>query len=177
MYPGAPQDLVGKQVADAGDPVLVHEPGLDRCRGACRERGPELGRRDQLGVGPQLLDGRVEPDAAKAPRVDEQEAAAILEGQAEASPAVIARLAAAFPVVAAVDLGPARVGDHDLARHAQVNAERHLPRSWVGPAPHALSPSHRGDELAANQRMPDFPRRVRAALIGVGVVDVSDAPP
>src|SRR5437764_597718 len=48
VYPGAPQDLVGQQVADARDPVLIHDPRLDR-RGAARQRGPELGWRDQLG--------------------------------------------------------------------------------------------------------------------------------
>jgi len=50
--------------------------------------------------------------------------------------------------------------------------------SWVfGLAPHALSPPHRGDELAAQQRMADLSWHMRAAYEGVGVVDVSDVPP
>src|SRR6185437_16745798 len=109
----------------------------------------------------ELLDRRVEPDAAQAARVDQDEAAAVLEVHGEAGPAVIARLAAAFPVVAAVDLGPVRVGDHDFARHAEVDAERDLIRERAGLAPHALPPPPRGDELAAQQRMADFPRRMR----------------
>jgi len=39
MDPGAPQDLVGQQVADAGDPLLVHDAGLDRRAAAGRQRG------------------------------------------------------------------------------------------------------------------------------------------
>jgi hypothetical protein len=38
METGAPQDLVGKQVADAGDPPLVHDPGLDWDRTVGGER-------------------------------------------------------------------------------------------------------------------------------------------
>ena len=124
IYPGPPEDFVGQQVADAGDPVLVHDPRLDRFRAASRKHRPELRGRDELGVGPQFPDGRVEPDPAQAPRVDEQEAAAVFEGHGEAGPAVVTGAAAALPVVAAVDLAPVRVGDHDLARHAEMNAER-----------------------------------------------------
>src|SRR6202000_3509059 len=95
----------------------------------------------------------------------------------KASPAVIAGLAAAFPVVASVDLGPGGVGDHDLARHAEVNAEREIRRVGADLATHALSLSHRGDELGAEQRVADLPWHMRTAHVGVGVVDVSDAPP
>ena len=99
------------------------QPGLDR-RGA-----PPRAARNWAGViswasGPARLDRRVQPDAAQAPRVDQHEPAAVGEGQGEPGPAVVARAAAALPVVAAVDLGPVGVGDHDLARHPEVNAER-----------------------------------------------------
>jgi hypothetical protein len=61
---GTPEDFVGEQVADAGDPLLVHDPYLDRRCATCRQCGPELRRRDQQGIGSQLFDGRVQPDAA-----------------------------------------------------------------------------------------------------------------
>jgi hypothetical protein len=73
VNPGAPQDLVGEQVADAGDPPLVHDPCLDRRRGARRQCGLELQRRDDLRIGSRSLDRRVEDDAAWAPWVDEHE--------------------------------------------------------------------------------------------------------
>jgi hypothetical protein len=37
--------------------------------------------------------------------------------------------------------------------------------------------AHRGNELAAKQRMADFPWHMWTAYEGVGVVDVNDAPP
>jgi hypothetical protein len=47
----------------------------------------------------------------------------------------------------------------------------------VGLAPHALPAPHGGDELAPEQRMANFPGHMRAAYVGVGVVNVNDAPP
>ncbi len=127
--------------------------------------------------GPSRSIGGLSLIAAESPRVDQHEAPAVGERHREAGPAVVARLAAALPVVPAVDLGPVRVGDHDLARHAEVNAERDVIGRGAGRAPDALSPSQRADELAAEQRMADLPRRVRAGYVGVGVVDVDDRPP
>ena len=49
--PRSPQHLVDQQIAEAGDPVLVHQHGLD-WRGALRERVIELarGERERFGL-------------------------------------------------------------------------------------------------------------------------------
>jgi hypothetical protein len=112
---GPPEHLVGQQVADARDPLLVHEPRLHRRAAPGGEGRPELGRRHQLGVRSQPFDGGTEPDPAQPPRVDQQQAPAVSEGQGETGPAVVTRLTAALPVVAAVGLGSVGVGDHYLA--------------------------------------------------------------
>ncbi len=173
---GPPQDLVGQQVADPGDPVLVQQMGLDRGRSGGHGR-PELGRGDPLRVRAQRLDRRVEPHPAQPPGVDQHQPAPIRERQREAGPAVVAGPAAALPVVAAVDLGPAGVGDDDLARHPEVDPQRDRIRHPADLAPHALALPHRGDQLTAEQRPLDLTGPVGAADEGVGVVDVHDAAP
>jgi hypothetical protein len=177
MDAGLPEDLIGQQVADPGDPVLVQQPGLDR-RGRPHAQGrPELGRRDPLRVRAQLVHRRVQPDAAQPPGVDQHEPATVGEEQREPGPAVVPGPALALPVVAAVDLGPAGVGDHDLARHPEVDPERDRAGHPADLAPHALALPPGGHQLTAEQRLPDRPRRMRAAHEPVGVVDVSDATP
>ena len=84
----------------------------------------ELRGGDRRGVGAQTVDGRVEGDATQPTRVDQQQAAAVREGQGEPRPAVVAGHAAALPVVAAVDLAAVDVGDDDLPGHAEANAQR-----------------------------------------------------
>src|SRR6202020_1786776 len=85
--------------------------------------------------------------------------------------------APAFPVVAAVDLGPAGVGDHDLARHPEVDPQRDRAGYPADLAPHALALPPGGHQLTAEQRLPDRTRRMPAAYGPVGVVDISDATP
>jgi hypothetical protein len=182
MDAGPPQDLVGQQVADPGDPVLVQQMGLDRGRSNGHGR-PELGRGDPLRVRAERFDRRVEPHAAQPPGVDQHQPSPVLERQREAGPAVVAGPAAPLPVVAAVDLGPARAGDDDLARHPEVDPQRDRAGRAVpagghtGLAPHALAPPHRADQLTAEQRPLDLTGLVGTADKGVGVVDVHDAAP
>ena len=89
MDAGLPEDLIGQQVADPGDPVLIQQPGLDR-RGRPRAQGrPELGRGDPLRVRAQLVHRRVQPDAAQPPGVDQHQPAAVGEEQREPGPAIV----------------------------------------------------------------------------------------
>ena len=172
-----PQDLVGQQVTDAGDRVLVEEPGFHR-RGAPRERAPELLRRDGAGIGAQPVDRRVEADPAEPARVDEEQRPAIGEREGEPQEAVIAGSAATPPVVAALDFATMSIGYDDLAGHAEVNAED---RTWSARrpcarrvAPHALALPINGRQSPASQRRSDFTWPVRSAFVAVAVVDVSD---
>ena len=163
-----PEDLIGEQVADAGDGLLIKQPCLDRCR-APGEHGPELRRRDRLGVRPELLDGRVETNPAEAARVDEQQRAAVGERQAEAGEPVVSARPAAFPVVAAVDLVTAPVRDHDLAGHAEMDSERRTRRAGAvvragssAPAPSAPVPSAPVQSAPEVSHQMLFPRRCAA---------------
>ncbi|HEY1671136.1 MAG TPA: hypothetical protein VGG50_00370 [Streptosporangiaceae bacterium] len=177
MDAGLPEDLIGQQVADPGDPVLVQQPGLDRRGRACAQGRPELGRRDPLRVRAQLVHRRVQPDTAQPTGVDQHQPAPVGEEQREPGPAVVTGPALALPVVAAVDLGPAGVGDHDLARHPEVDPQCDRAGHPADLAPHALALPPGVHQLTAEQRLPDRPRRMRAAHEPVGVVDVSDATP
>src|SRR5262249_58936223 len=99
---------------------------------------------------------------------------AVGEPQREPGEAVVAGLPAAFPVVATVDLGAVRVGDHDLAGHAEVNAQH---RTAVrGVAPHALALAVSRGETASEQGRTQLTGHVRARHERVRVVDVDDAP-
>ena len=81
---GPPQHLVGDEVADAGQPGLVHETGLQG-RLAGGEEGGEVARREAHRVGAEAVLVGVELDRAQPPRVPHAEVAPI-EAQDEAVP-------------------------------------------------------------------------------------------
>ena len=176
MDAGPPQDLVGQQVADPGDPVLVQQMGLDR-GGSGGHGRPELGRGDPLRVRAERFDRRIEPHPAQPPGIDQHQPAPVRERQREPGPPVVARFPAALPVVAAVDLGPARIGDDDLARHPQVDPERDRVRYPAHRAPHALALAQRGHQFPAQQRPFHLAGPVGTAHEGVSIIDVHDAAP
>ena len=78
---GQPEGLIGQQVADAGDGLLIKQSGLDWRRSA-REDRPELGRRDFAGVGAEVVHRRVEADPAEPARVDQEQRATVGEASA-----------------------------------------------------------------------------------------------
>ncbi len=140
--PGLPQDLVGEQVADAGDRSLVEQPRLDRSAPAA-DQPPELVAPDIGGVGADVAEVRVEDRAAEAAPVAQREARAVVELDGEAVP-------------------PGRVAgavEHDATGHAEVQAER---GPVVGLQPQELPPAVGARELdgrSARRRS----RRARAA--------------
>ena len=81
----APQRLVHQQVAEAGDVVLVEEPGLQR-RPAAAQRLDDLADRDRPGVGTEHRQVRVELDPAEASGVGQPQPRAVGEAQLEAVP-------------------------------------------------------------------------------------------
>ena len=163
--PRAPQRLVGEQVADAGDHRLVHDPRLDR-RAAARDARAERRPRHLGGVGTEALDLRLQARAPEAPLVAQDEAAAVGEAQREAVPHRVGALA--------VGLGVARrrVVDDDPTGHPEVQAE-HGPIPG-GLQPHRLAAAVGVEQPAADERVGDLARRVRAADVRVGVVDGDD---
>ena len=155
---GAPQDLVGQQVADAGTHGLVHEPRLQR-RGPAAHARAELVARDLGGVGPEARRGRA--PGARGP------AGACRAGRAGRRP----RSAA---TKRSQPRGRGLLVDRDAPGHAEVQAE-HRPVAG-GLDPHRLAAAVRGGQLAADERVGDLAGRVRAADVAVGVVDGDDAP-
>src|SRR3954454_17086354 len=174
---GLPERLVGQQVADAGDRVLVEQTGLHRCPGAAQEL-TELGQADLPRVGAEGVDVRVEADPAEPPLVEEPQRAAVGEDQREPVPLWLDRVAGprdpAADVVAALVVVAPLPADVDPAAHAQVDAQD---RSVAGDlAPDRLAAPVRGPQLVADQRVAQLARGVRPAHVAVGVVDVLDLP-
>src|SRR5919108_6221520 len=83
---GSPQNLVRHQVADPGDHVLVHEPGLDRRR-TPPDALPELLAADLAGVRSEVGEVGVEDRPSQPSHVPQGQAPAILELEGEAVPA------------------------------------------------------------------------------------------
>jgi hypothetical protein len=157
IQPRAPEDLVGQQVAHAGHDGLVHEPRLQRgspAAHACAELvAPDLG-----GVGSQGGEVGLQACPAQPALVAQRQRPAVLEVHDEAVPAARRRL----------------LVDRDAPGHSEVQAE-HRPVAR-GLDPHRLAPAVRGGQLAADERVGDLAGRVRAAHVGVAVVDPDDAP-
>lgn len=170
---GSPENLVGQKVPDSGHDVLVEEPSLYRCSTVAQSR-PELGGGDRGGVGAELVEWRVEPDAAKPARIDQPEQGTVSEIQPEPGVAEVTGRPPELPVVAAVDLGAIGSGNHDLAGHAEMDAE---PGPGRGVAPHRLSPSVRSSQFAPDKSSGDLTGCVGTAHVAVGVVDGYDPLP
>ncbi len=67
------------------------------------------------------------------------------------------------------------LADDDAARHPEVEPQVG-PLAAVGLDPHRLAAAQRARERAAEQRVVDVARAVRAADVGVRVVDADDLP-
>ena len=166
---GPPQDLVGQQVAHAGQALLVHQPRLERGDRARprrrRQRGAHVGERGRQRVGPEpVLVGR-QLEGAEAPRVVQLERAPVDEVHPGPHPLLVedAR-AVAQPVerLLAVDDQP--------ARHAEADAER---RPAVGVEQHELAPAPRLGELVPGQGGPEARgRRPPTPVAGVDHPDL-----
>src|SRR5215469_1059870 len=172
-----PEDLIGQQVADARDRVLIEQADLHR-GGALAESGPELLRRDREGVGPKYLDRRIQANSAESPRIDQQERPSVSESEGETAEAMITDGTTPFPVISAFDLAAVSVDEHDLAGHAQVNAQHRTslrPATGAGGiAPHALATAVDSRQSPADDSLADLTRTVRAAFVGIAVVDIDD---
>jgi hypothetical protein len=101
---------------------------------------------------------RLEHGATEPAPVAQGQAAAVLELEHEAVPALGGRLAV----------------DRDRARHAQVQPEHGA--VVVGLHPHRLALSVGGDEPVAVQRRREVPGGMGAAHVRVAIVDVDDPP-
>ena len=153
----APEDLVGQQVADARHNGLVHEARLQR-GGPAADAGAEVVAADLGGVGAQGVEIGLQARAAQAALVAQGEAAAVLEVHDEAVPAAGRRL----------------LVERDATGHAEVQPE-HRP-IVRGLDPHRLAAAVRRGQLAADERVGDLARRVRAAHVAVAVLHADDAP-
>ena len=114
---GPPQRLVDEQVADAGDAVLVEQPGLQR-RPAAAQRLDDLADRDRPGVGTEPRQVRVELDPAEAPRVGHPQPPPSAKRSAKRSHVGWSRPDA----YSSRSIG-AVVVDHEPAGHAEAQAE------------------------------------------------------
>ena len=181
--PRLPQGLVGQQVPDAGDDGLVQQPRL-HCRVTTAQPLRELLRGDLLGVRTEPLAVRVEADPGEPPRVEQPQLAAVLERDREPVPGGVLGVpgggapARVGQPVAALGQLTVRFRHDDVAAHAEVDGQLRTrgmrPAESRGVAPDRLALTVRGRERPADQRLPDLPRRVRPADVGVGVVDVGD---
>ena len=106
MQAGAPERLVGQQVADAGDRALVEQPRLQRHRAAADALAEDVAR-DLGGVRADVREVGLDHRAAEPALVAQREPAAVGELEHEAVPVVRAR----------------RLVDDDPSRHPEVQAE------------------------------------------------------
>ena len=136
--PRLPQRLVGEQVADAGDRLLVEQPRLDRHRAAADALAEGVAR-DLGGVRADVGEVRLDHRAAEPALVAQREPAAVGELEHEA-----------VPVVRAGGLV-----DHDPAGHPEVQAEL---RPAVGLRPEELAAAVGRGEPVADQRGGDLAR-------------------
>ena len=83
---GPPQDLVDEQVAEPGDPGLVHQDGLQRRPRPATATVRSSRRREVEGVGPEALFVGIELDRAEPARVAQVQGAAVGEAQPEPVP-------------------------------------------------------------------------------------------
>ena len=163
--PGPLEDLVGEQVAHAGQPFLVHEASFEGRRHSRpprrdRQGGPQVGQghRERVGSEPALVGRQLE--RAEASRVVHQELAPVVEGEAGPHPLLVEHSwSVTQPVERLVAV------DHQAARHAEAQAQGRPP---VGVEEEKFSNAPGRTEGAADQRRPE-PRRGRPAAAVAGV--------
>src|SRR5580658_6954972 len=117
---GPPQDLVHQEVAETGQPRLVHEPGLERGSGSVPhgQDGAELADTDPPGLGSERGLVGVELGPAKTPGVVQGQLAAPFERDAQAHGPLGARVRR---VAEALDRRGAI--DDEAAGHPEAQAE------------------------------------------------------
>ena len=147
------EDLVGQEIADAGDGLLIEQPRLDR-RASGADPPAELIPADLGGIGADVGEVGVQHRAAEPALVAQDQAAAVGELEREAVPA---RRVAGI--------------DHDPSGHPEVQPERW---SVVGLEPHELAAPMRGGQGVAGEGGRDLARRVRPAHVRVAIVDRRD---
>jgi hypothetical protein len=134
---------------------LVEQPGLDRdC--AVTDTLAKLGSAGLGSIGTEARGVGIEHRPAQTALVAQGEPTTALEVEREPVPAPGSRL---------------RV-HHETARHAEVEAEH----GAGGVDPQHLPLAVGGRETVTLERRGNLPRRVRAADVGVGVVDGDDRP-
>ncbi len=145
---GAPERLVGEQVADAGDRALIEQPGLEGDRPPADARAEHvpahLGR-----VGPDVGEVGLDHGPPEPALVAQREPAAVGEVEHEPVPVVRGGL----------------LVDRDPPRHPEVQPE--VRAAVVRLRPQELPAPVRRGQPPADQRRRDLARRVRAADVGV----------
>ena len=172
---GLPEGLVGEQVADAGDRVLVEQAGLHRgARGA--DRGAEVAQADLARVGPEHLESgssRTRPSR----RLSKSRSAPPSSKNSVngPTPASIGRRPGDGPTSRRPRPVRRPAGHQDPAAHPEVDAER----TGDGAARSRTTSTCRG-RWATSSRRPSSASRtrghVRPADPVVGVVDLRDPP-
>jgi hypothetical protein len=174
----SPQHLIGQEVANTGNGVLIEQSRLHRgCAAAGHDRS-ELSRADAGRIRAESLDRRIEPNPAESPRIDEHQRTTVGEGQRKPAEPEVAGRPPALPVVTAVDLAAIDIGDDNLAGHAEVDSQRRAGYARTtdarGLAPHALAAAVGNSQSPPNQRRSNLTRPMWTAHVGVRVVHVDD---
>jgi len=118
---GAPEHLVGKEVADPGDLGLVQQPRLERWPTACAARaecGAQLSLAQRERVGSESVLIGIDEDASKASRVVQQDCPAVTEVDPGPDPALFIGPRA---VLEPLDAGEPI--EQQAASHAEAHAE------------------------------------------------------
>ena len=153
---GLPQDLIGEQVAHAGNRPLVEQPRLDR-RVADADQTPKVIAVDERCVGPDVAEVGVQHRATETTLVAEGKPGPVLEFDGKAVPAGRTIL----------------LLENDSSSHPEVQPER---GTFHGLQPEELAPAMGAGQLMADQRFGYLAGRVGPAHVGVAVIDARDPP-
>lgn len=112
-----PQHLVGEEITDAGNDVLVEQPRLER-RVACTDALVKIRSVDLECVGPETVDVRIEHDSGEPALVEEQQIPTVVEVEPEACPGRVELIHVVEPWIT-TDVAV----DDDTTAHPEVEAE------------------------------------------------------
>lgn len=143
IQPGSPQHFVGQQIAETGDPRLVHQDGLERSTTGLHQRRELRGGQRQRVHAKALFVG-IELDRSQSPRVTEQQRPARAEPYREPGPA---RIRVTLEVIQPIVRG-APVDEHS-AGHPEVQTEHRT--GAIGVEEQQLAAPAGGNESAADQ--------------------------
>ena len=76
----SPQHLIGQEVANTGNGVLIEQSRLHRRCAAAGHYRSELSRGDAGRIRTESLDRRIEPNPGESPRIDEHQRTTVGEG-------------------------------------------------------------------------------------------------